>query len=318
MSEDPGSVLLVGEALIDIVRRVESHADHSHWRDEQMHPGGSPANVAVGLAQLDHLVDFATWIGPDQHGQWIARHLSDKRVRLVEGSDRADLTPTALAYVDPDGLAQYDFDLTWHLPPIDPRALGHLHTGSIAATCEPGASAVLELMLAAREYATVSYDPNLRPSIMGEAYQVRSRIEECIGASDVVKASEEDVDGLYPGALLETVARLWSRLGPELIVITRGGEGALVHLGGSGEQFTSPAEQVSVQDTVGAGDSFMAGLLSGLLDAGLLGDAQARQRLRSATPDQIRPVIARGLATGAYTVQRAGAVAPTRCDLGLE
>lgn len=315
-SATPGPVspvLVVGEALIDVVRH---EAQQDHQPSEDSHPGGSPANVAVGLGQLGHAVNLATWIARDEHGAVISAHLRDAGVGIIGGSDGAPKTPVATATVDGEGVAIYDFDLTWQLPHVDPVRVGHLHTGSIAATLEPGGSAVLDLMLAAREHTTISYDPNLRPSIMGSADEVRPRIEECIGASDVVKASEEDVEWLHAGASPEEVAGRWGRLGAALVVITRGGDGALVYRG-SGESFTVAAQPVQVADTVGAGDSFMAGLLSGLLDAGLLGEAPARERLRVADRQVIADTVARGMSTGAYTVQRAGAVAPTRRDLGI-
>src|SRR5699024_4667841 len=137
----------------------------------------------------------------------------------------------------------------------------HLHAGSIAATLEPGATQVLGLVQACRAGATISYDPNLRPTIMGTPHDVRSRVEELIGWTDVVKASEEDLAWLYADTPLTEVASLWGQLGPSVVVITRGPQGALVVLPAQQEVASIPAPPAQVVDTVGAGDSFMAGLL---------------------------------------------------------
>ena len=148
---------------------------------------------------------------------------------------------------------------------------------------------------------------------MGEPHDVRAKVEQIVGLCDVVKASDEDLAWLYDGAPVPEVMRLWGRLGPSVVVVTRGAEGAVVGVGG--EAASVPAPAVLVVDTVGAGDSFMSGLLSGLLDAGLLGGAEARERLRVATLDDVRPAVERALACAAVTVSRAGANPPRRDEL---
>lgn len=302
-----GRTLVVGEALIDIVVRDGSTTEHV---------GGSPANVAMGLSRLDHPADLLAHVGTDERGQRIVEHLAEQGVHLVPGSDGAPHTPTATARVDAHGVATYEFDLPWDPPATDTAGATHLHTGSIAATLEPGASRVLDLVRATREVTTVSYDPNLRPSIMGEAHDVRSRVEELVGLADVVKVSDEDLRWLYAGAPVADVAHLWGQLGPSVVVVTRGPDGALVLLPATGQEHLAPAAIARVVDTVGAGDSFMAGLLSGLLDAGLLGDTDARGRLRGSQLDGILPAVQRALDAAHWTIERAGAAAPTRSDLG--
>ncbi|MTB70483.1 carbohydrate kinase [Arsenicicoccus cauae] len=302
-------LLVVGESLVDIVHRQGGAVDE--------HPGGSPANVAIGLARLGHPVDFATQFGRDAHGEMVRAHLVQERLlTLTSGSDQAESTSTAKATLDAAGGATYDFELLWDVAgALDEDAVGHLHTGSIAATLEPGGSAVVDAALRARATGTVSYDPNARPTIMGTPEEVRQRIEQLVGLSDVVKASDEDVDWLYPGATPEQIMELWGRLGPELVVVTRGGAGALVLIPRTGERLVAEATRTTVVDTVGAGDSFMSGLISGLLDAGLLGSVEARERLRTASLPDVRPAIERAVACGAITVSRAGANPPTRAEL---
>ncbi|WP_256837993.1 carbohydrate kinase family protein [Ornithinimicrobium faecis] len=308
MTRQPHRTLVVGEALIDIV--VEG-------QQRQEHVGGSPANVAIGLAQLGHAADLLTHIGGDERGQRITEHLAAAGVHLATGSDTAHHTPTATAHVDPAGVATYDFDLAWDISDVHTSASAHVHTGSIAATLEPGASQVLELVQQARPLATISYDPNLRPTIMGEPHDVRSRVEELVGLADVVKVSDEDLQWLYADTPVSQVAHLWGQLGPSVVVLTQGPQGALVVLSATDEEAVLPAAPAQVVDTVGAGDSFMAGLLSGLLDGGLLGDHSAREALRASRLDGIRPAVERALATAHWTIERAGAAAPTRSDLTI-
>ena len=130
-------------------------------------------------------------------------------------------------------------------------------------------------------------------------------------------ASDEDIAWLYDGAPLPDILRLWGLLGPSLVVVTRGDQGAVMGLTVTGEFTSVDAPTVEVVDTVGAGDSFMAGLLSGLLDAGLLGGVQARERLRSASLADVRPAVNRALACAAVTVSRAGANPPRRAELAM-
>jgi len=300
--------LVIGESLIDIVHRPDGST--------REHVGGSPANVAVGLARLGHEVTLATKIGDDERGTRIATRLDEEGVTLTEGSIGERPTSVATSTLDETGAAAYTFDLTWELSEDQPlEGLAHVHTGSIAATLEPGASVVLSTLQSARPSATISYDPNARPSLMGDPHGVRAKIEQLVGLSDVVKASDEDIAWLYDGAPLPDILRLWGLLGPALVVVTRAEKGAVIGLTITGELTSVDAPIVEVMDTVGAGDSFMAGLLSGLLEASLLGGIQARERLRSASLADVRPAVDRALACAAITVSRAGAAPPYLADL---
>lgn len=304
------TVTVVGEALIDIV--VPTSGEPAE------HIGGSPANVAIGLARLGHPTHLATRIGTDARGRRIGEALADEGVSMVPGSQSAAHTPTATAHLDAAGVATYTFNLDWRL---DPASLGstpggHFHTGSIAATLAPGSVGVATAMAAARRQSTVSYDPNVRPSLMGSPVDVRPAIEHLVSLSDVVKASEEDLEWLYPGKPLPQVLADWAMLGPALVAVTRGGDDTLILVGGEFND-RRPLPSVVV-DTVGAGDSFMAGLVSGLLDGGYLGGPEARERLRFAHFDQLAASVDRALACAAITVSRAGANPPTRTELKID
>jgi fructokinase len=307
MPGSPSTFLLIGEALIDIVQRYAENPVE--------HVGGSPANVAVGLARLDNTVRFATCLGEDARGDRIRAHLRRRGVTVVTKPTERH-TSTAHAHLDASGAATYVFDLHW-----DPGTIaiapdiGHLHTGSIGAVLAPGTTDVVAALRAGREQATISYDPNVRPSIMGDLDTVRVQMEEIIGLCDVVKASSDDLEILYPGMSIEDVLARWGSLGPALTVATRAADGVSFRLTSTGEFVTLAAPPTRVVDTVGAGDSFMAGLLSGLASAGLIGGAEARARLRQATIDEVTPAINRGGRCGAITVSHAGAYAPSLDEL---
>lgn len=302
------SVLVIGETLVDIV--------HSPDGAVAEHVGGSPANVAMGIARLGHATVLATTLGDDDHGTRCREQITDHGVTIENLDAGGHATSTAAATIDDSGAAEYDFDLHWELRPVaDLERFAHVHTGSIAATLTPGADVVTQTLTDARAHATISYDPNARPTIMGSAAEVRERIEELIALSDVVKASEDDTEWLYAGRSLSEVMAAWGALGPSLVVVTRGGDGVTYRVTATGETGEEPTRAEKVADTVGAGDSFMAGLVSGLLDAGLLGGTEARERLRSADLSAVSPAISRALGTSAITVGHAGAYAPTREEL---
>lgn len=308
----PGRTLVIGESLIDVVRAPDGSVTR--------YPGGSPLNVAVGLARLDHPVGLATHFGRDEDGVAIGAHASEAGVELVPGSDRAERTSVATATLDEEGRAEYTFDITWRVPELPDRD-GHLHTGSIGALMSPGGVDVLATMDCDRRVGTVSYDPNIRPALVRDREATLEEVERRVAVSDVVKASDDDLEWLAGRTLdeegLTDWLRGWRDLGPTLLVCTRGPKGALVLLP-SGRAVELPGETVEVADTVGAGDSFMAGLLSGLLDAGLLGGPDARSRLRKARGSAVIPAVNRGIASSARTVSRAGAHAPGRADLGVD
>jgi fructokinase len=300
--------VVIGEALIDIVRDPYGNVEE--------HVGGSPLNVAAGIARLGHPVDFATTLGHDPHGERIEQLLAERGVHLLPTSRTSDPTSTALADLDESGAASYTFDLHWNLPEV-PLAddTGHVHTGSIGAMLDPGGANVLAALRAIRDRGTVSYDPNVRPTIMGPVEQIRPRMEEIIGLSDVAKASNDDMDILYAGQSAAEVLSRWCDLGVGMAVVTLGPHGVVYRVRGSDAIGELPTRALRVVDTVGAGDSFMAGLVSGLLSAGFLGDPGARERLAGATLDDVRPAVERALACAGITVGHAGAYAPAMDEL---
>jgi len=292
--------LVIGESLIDIVEPDE-------------HVGGSPLNVAVGLGRLGREIDFLTHIGDDPHGKRIVDYAKAAGVQLVSGSQAADRTSTARLTVGDDGSADYVFDLDWQLsgtPPVPPPLF--VHTGSIAAVQEPGCLAVAALVDAYRVSATVTFDPNVRPSLIADRDLARQRIERLVEHSDIVKVSEEDLRWLDPDRPLEQVAQTWLALGPAVVAVTCADRGAMA-ICAAGE-VRVPARPAQVVDTVGAGDSFMVGLIDALWDRGLLG-AQRRVELAGLDLEALTAALNEATAAAALTVGRAGADLPDRAAL---
>jgi fructokinase len=290
--------LVIGEALIDI---VNGHVEHV---------GGSPLNVAVGLAKLGRDIDFLTHIGDDEPGRRISDYVKSAGAQLVPGSTSASRTPTAAATIADDGSATYTFDLEWQLsgtPEVGPPLF--VHTGSIAAVREPGCLAVAALLDAYRISATVTFDPNVRPSLVVDRDQARERIDHLVERSDIVKASAEDLSWIDPDHEPEWTARSWSASGPAIVVLTLGDRGALA-LCPAGEARVA-AKSVQVVDTVGAGDAFMVGLLDALWGLDLLG-AGRRAPLGRIGLDALTAALEAASLSSALTIGRAGADLPDR------
>lgn len=297
---------MVGEALVDVVVGPDGEALGRH-------PGGSPANVALGLARLGHRAELLTWLGPDPDGDLVREHLAASGVGLVVGSSGAGATSRATARLDASGVAAYDFDLDPSMPAVDLDALSGVegfdvvHTGSIAAVLSPGASVVEGLLSRLRQRATVSYDPNARPALMGDADVALAKVLGYVGSSDVVKVSDEDLDWLRPGVDPLDVAGSWLMRGASVVVVTRGQGGAdALTVGG---HVHVPSPPTDVVDTVGAGDSFMSGLLDGFGRHGLLG-ADRREALRAVSAATVTDVLTHAARIASITCSRPGADPP--------
>jgi fructokinase len=312
--------LVIGECVADIVR--------TPGQPDVPHPGGSPANVAYGLARLGHPTALLTQLGDDAPGKLIAGHLRSAGVRLLADAQHDIRTPTAVVTLDEQGAAHYDFDITWTLEPVEPpAAVRHVHIGSIAAVTEPGAATTVALAARLRAGATVSYDPNVRPELMGAHARGVAAVERCVALSDVVKASDEDLAWLYPGRPPAAVAARWLAAGPAVVFVTLGARGAAAFTRGA--QVTGAPVPARVADTVGAGDSFMSAALDALTAAGLTGadltapgltdprltGAAARPALRALDEAALARILRHAGTAAALTVSRPGASPPTTQEL---
>ncbi|MDF9717843.1 carbohydrate kinase [Nocardioides sp. ChNu-153] len=299
----PGTVALVaGESLVDVVRRPDGTVEER--------AGGSAANVAVALVRLGRPTWFATALADDRLGGILAAHLGRDGVRLAADPEVVGRTSSAVATIDADGAASYEFDLEWrlgavHVPEGEP---GWLHVCSIGAVLPPGAADVLDLARRERRRALVSYDVNARPAITGTGPEMVAQVEAVVAEADVVKASDEDLAALWPDLdEAAAVARLRA-LGPTLVVVTRGAAGASCHHPG-GEVAVPAVRDLVVVDTIGAGDTLAAAFISALWDLGVVG-AGARDRLAGLGEDALRGALGYAARAAAVTVSRPGADPP--------
>ena len=299
---------VIGEALVDVLSGGIS-APRSYV-------GGSPLNVAVGLARLGHPVTFIGRWGDDEYGRMIQQQLAANNVQHICGQD-GHRTSTARGILDPVGAATYTFDLLWDLPGIDPQtpALADaqvLHTGSLATMVEPGAQKVLRLVEQARPHATISYDPNIRPSLITDHSDAVANVERFVALADVVRASDSDLEWLYPHRSVEETARAWLALGPAMVIATYGSRGPWGLVAAGTARANAPV--VDVADTVGAGDTFISAMIAALVDRGLVGSAQ-RERLHGIDTGTLAEILDYAARAAAITVSREGANPPFRTEI---
>lgn len=304
-SSDHGPVVVIGEALMDVVTTDSGSVEH---------PGGSPMNVSLGLGRLNVPVSFVTALGDDARGATIKDHLEQSGVQIVPGLTQGRRTSSAEVALDADGVPAYRFDVDWTLEnfDVDLGAPSHVHFGSIGAYLTPGAGTVRDCVDRSAGGATVSFDPNIRSQFLPDHSAAVATTEGHVSVSDVVKASDEDLAWLYPQSPPEVIAQQWLALGPSMVIVTRGGAGAtLVTAAGT---TTSPGHAVDVVDTIGAGDAFMSGLIAGIHARKLVGPT-GRARLQSLPLAVARELVDFAMLCGAKTVQRAGAQPPSLEDL---
>jgi fructokinase len=304
-------VLVVGEALVDIVGTAARTSRNGNGKPKAT-PGGSPANVAVGLARLGVPTELVTRFGTDAYGDQLGAHLFGNGVQLAQGSvDPGFRTSTATATLDAEGVASYQFDITWEPPALSlSRGCPAVHTGSIATVLEPGAEAIHAFLKSmADQPVTVTLDPNARPTITPDPVSTWSAVRELAALSDLVKLSDEDCEFLRPGLSPDDIAaELLSVDRTKCVVITRGGEGAIGVSRGARVEVSAPS--IKVVDTVGAGDSFMSALIAGLHSRDLLGSA----RLEGLTEPVLRGVVDYAVKAAAITCTRHGADPPTAAE----
>ncbi|MFC5237201.1 carbohydrate kinase family protein [Pseudonocardia zijingensis] len=308
-------VAVAGEALVDMVPAPVGEYFEAA-------PGGSPANVAVALARLGVPARLLARIADDMLGRRVRDHLTGNGVQLDHAVRATEQTTLAMVSVGPDGGASYDFrvagtaDWQWSADELDGALDGPvvaLHSGSLALTMPPGAAALRELITKAADTATISYDPNCRPLLMGEPADVLAGVHELLAVADVVKVSNEDLEWLLPGTRPEQVVEDWLARGPAVVAITLGGDGVLAGTA-SGVRARRPGVPITVIDTVGAGDTFSAALLAGLHRRGLLGAAN-RPALRAVDADTLDTLLDEAALAAAITCSRRGADPPTADDL---
>lgn len=305
--------LTVGEALIDLVQSREDGRFVAH-------PGGSSYNVAITLGRLGADVAYAGQCGADGLGAQLTDKLATSGVRLGAWRMLREPTSLAVAELDEHGQAGYVFyfggtaGLSF-APEAVPQNVDVVHAGSIASWLPSSAPSILQILRRARDtgQAVVSYDPNVRPTLIVDRGAARAAVERCVACAHVVKASEEDIEFLYGATDLASVASSWCAIGAALVVVTRGAAGAVAFAAG-GLVAQCPAPAITVEDTVGAGDSLMGGLLAALAADGLAEPAMLAAAVSGADP-RIDAALHTAVTVAAITCERPGADPPTALEL---
>jgi fructokinase len=282
------------------------------------YPGGEIFNTAIGMGRLECRVGLMSGVSTDIFGQQLMAEMSASNVDTsnVILSDR----PTTLAFVQlTDGQASYlfyDENSAGRMIAIEdmPHQLDAVKAflfGGISLHSDPGAEAYVQFAETHAEGSVVMVDPNIRPSFISNEILFRDRIERMFRLADIVKVSDEDLNWLFPkSGSLETKVSNLQKLGPTIVVLTRGGSGVQAWKP-DGNPICVDSLKVDVVDTVGAGDSFNAGFLTSLSKADLLNKAAIRLIAQS----DILSALNFGVHAAAITVGRAGANPPWKYEL---
>lgn len=299
------SLLVIGESLIDIVESSDSTIEY---------PGGSCFNVAVGLGKLGNAVQLLTNVGNDARGALIVESVQASGATLVSGSAKTGPTSTAKATLGADKSATYLFDIDWSLEFVETLpAAAIMHTGSIAAFLEPGASQGASLLAAAPKNTIITFDPNVRPSIIGTRDESAAVVAQLAPLCTVLKVSDEDGEWLY-GTDGAATLEVMLGLGATVAVVTLGADGALIGTGA--ERMHIAGQKSDLIDTIGAGDSFMSAFLHGI--AALLDSGVPASEIIDGTALDRATLIRLGTFAAqcaAITVSRAGANPPTLAEV---
>ncbi len=298
------SIWVCGEVLIDLIPGADGV--------RVPHVGGGPANTAKALARLGHDVQFIDGISTDEYGCAARKELLDDEVKLdlALTSDK----PTCLAIVSLDanggasyefkidGTATFDFDLKW-LPDPSRYKPQVLHIGTLVTVIQPGADVLYDWAMQVAEFAPIVFDPNIRPSVMGDRDLYEAAVEKWAALSSVIKVSDDDMAWLYPGQKYEDVAKRWLNDGAALVVVTRGSNG-IIGFTADGAVEVDGAK-ITVADTVGAGDTVGAIIVEAMVEKGIL----------ALTGDVLKATLHRAAVAAGITCSRKGAQPPYKHEL---
>lgn len=307
-------ILCCGEALIDMLPRTTTLGEDAY----APYAGGAIFNTAIALGRLGVPTGFFTGLSDDMMGDILRKTLAESG---VDYSYCATLSrPTTVAFVKlVNGHATYAFYdegtagrmiTEAELPDLGDDCEA-LHFGAISLIPEPCGSTYEALLKREHDKRVISLDPNIRPGFIKDKDAHMARIRRMAGMADIVKFSDEDLAWFGLEGDEDALARHWLHHGAKLVVVTRGAEGAVGYT--AAHKVTVPSERVTVVDTVGAGDTFDAGVLASLKMQNLL----TKQQVAALSEDQIAKVLALGAKAAAVTVSRAGANPPWAKEIGL-
>ena len=303
-------ILVAGEALIDLTEDPDGRYT--------AHPGGGPCNTAVALGRLGVPVTFLGGLSRDGFGRRLRRHLAEAGVDLGLAVETDAPTTLAVASLDAAGAASYTFHLVDtsagaltpdRVPIVPPADVSCVWYGTLGLVLEPTATTLIDLVERIRPSVVVGVDPNLRPAAVPDLGAHIRRMTTVMASADIVKLSAEDAAVLHPGVPPADAAAWVHGLGTPLVLLT-GGADAVIAVTAEGT-VDLPVPEVVVADTIGAGDSYGAGILAGLDDRGLLTKAAVAAIGHTELAEIHR--FAAGVA--AATVSRPGADPPRRSEL---
>ncbi|BAV51799.1 carbohydrate kinase [Mesorhizobium sp. 113-1-2] len=305
-------ILCCGEALIDMLPRTTTQGEPAF----APYVGGAVFNTAIALGRLGAPAGFFSGLSSDLFGGQFRDALGASKVSSTYA--HTSPRPTTLAFVRlTNGQATYTFydeNTAGRMLTIDdlPALGGEIEAmlfGAISLISEPAGSAYEEFMLREHASRVMMLDPNIRPNFIPDKAKHLKRIRAMMAMADIVKLSDEDLNWFGEAGSHEDVVRNWLERGPKLIVVTHGSEGAVGYT--KDHAVTVMPEKVEVVDTVGAGDTFNAGILASLHEQGLL----TKAAIGTLTQDAIRKALALGAKAAAVTVSRAGANPPWRHEI---
>jgi fructokinase len=300
-------IVVCGEALIDII--------HNGDGSQRAAPGGGPFNTARSLARLGVPTAFLGRLSNDTFGRQLVQALESDGVSLELASIGPEPTTIAVAEVDNDGLAEYQFEVQGTsapnltldmIPPHLGKDVPALHFGTLGLVLEPMASTLLELLERQREGRLVMVDPNIRVGLMLDG-DYRDRLHEVLPRCTIVKASEADFRWLYPDSSYQRAADRLLDEGVAVVVVTLGAQGAFAAHRNC--RLHVEAVHVQVVDTIGAGDAFGAGLLAWLHDHGAIKPDLCLEE------SELRSAVEYACLAAALTCARAGADPPWRSEM---
>ncbi|MER9624366.1 carbohydrate kinase [Mesorhizobium sp. M0222] len=305
-------ILCCGEALIDMLPRTTTQGEPAF----APYVGGAVFNTAIALGRLGAPAGFFSGLSSDLFGGQFREALGASKVSSTYA--HTSPRPTTLAFVRlTNGQATYTFYdentagrmlTTADLPELGAEIEAMLF-GAISLISDPAGAAYEEFMKREHERRVMMLDPNIRPNFIPDKAKHLRRIRSMMAMADIVKLSDEDLHWFGEAGSHEDVIRNWLDRGPKLIVVTHGSEGAVGY--SRDHKVTVTPEKVEVVDTVGAGDTFNAGILASLHEQGLL----TKAGIGGLSEDAIRQALALGAKAAAVTVSRAGANPPWRHEI---
>lgn len=303
-------ITVLGEVVIDRI--------HSNGHSEDI-AGGSAANCALALSKIGEEVFFRARYSNDSAGEFLFATAISNGLNVSQSIRAKEPATVVDVFLNPSGSPTYEFhmsgtaDWAWQSSELELFPIANsdaLVFGSLAAVLQPAHDVLIPWITNAKNSGTlISYDPNARPSAISpnEANQIRQRISQLVRLSNVVKVSDEDLEWINPDLHPEKQASKWSTEGPDLVVLTKGAHGASAFRNGLCIA-NVPGVKTNVVDTVGAGDTLMAWLVSGLLNF------EPHMRFNAGS---VESVVHRAVKAAAITCSRAGCQPPIPADLGL-